>query len=145
MLETPNDRKREDEIADLISKEWKCEWGSMGIYSPFDKYFMRNNKLVAIAEIKDRKNRSSTSFDTIFLNLDKYFSLLLAEITMKIPSFYIVGLSDGIFYIKVGTITVSDLNTFVKGRVDRPNVANDIRPAIQIPVSLFIKLGNNKK
>ena len=96
--------------------------------------------MVALIEIKARYNRSYESFDTIILNLDKFFTLLLSEIYLSLPAFYVIGFSDGIFYIKVTNIPNEQI--VIKGRTDRPGIANDIRPAIMIPRNLFKNIAN---
>ncbi len=137
MLETNADRNRESEITEVLCKAWNCTSGSLGPYSPFDRYLYKNSKLSAIIEIKARQNRALKTFDTVYLNLDKYFSLLIGELQLRVPSLYVVAFSDGIYYVKIGQIPAAELNIFIKGREDRPDVKTDVRPALQIPINYF--------
>jgi hypothetical protein len=135
-LETPADRKRENLVAAQVARAWNCEESAMGEYSPFDRFFKRGTSLLAIAEIKCRLNRAAGDFDTVFLNLDKWFSLMQAEIAFQLPSVYIIEFKDGIYWIRIGHTRISDCVLSVRGRKDRGK-KNDVRPVIEIPTILF--------
>jgi hypothetical protein len=138
-FENDIDREREDHICDVIAKSWRCSWGSMGKFSPFDKYLMRDGRLCALVEIKARLNRNYDSFATIFLNFDKYVTLLTAELFLKMPTFFVIGFSTEIYYVRIGNLPIKELGIFVKGREDR-QAFNDIRPTIEIPRQFFKKI-----
>jgi hypothetical protein len=142
MLETENDRIEENKVTERICKAWKVESGGMGAYSPFDKYLYSGEILKAIIEIKIRWNRKFDSFPTVLMNLDKYITLINLEIYTKIPALYIVAFSDGIYYIKASDIhdNLEKLQIVVRGRKDREGVKNDIRPTIDVPLTLFTKI-----
>jgi hypothetical protein len=135
-LETKSDKAVEKKVAEYISEKWKCDYSSMGPYSPYDICFTRNGVLEAIAEIKDRTNRDCCTFPTVCLNLDKWFSLIKCEMFLGRPAFYIVQFRDGIYFLRIGKLQISSFKISYKGRVDR-GAKNDQRLAVDIPSNLF--------
>ncbi len=136
MLETPTNRQRETEITQALCAAWNCKSGSMGPYSPFDRYLHRDGRLTAIIEIKDRQNRRLDSYSTVYLDLGKYYTLMFAELNLRVPGLFVTSMQDGIWYVRVGSIPVAELPILVKGREDR-QIDADIKPAIQIPIRFF--------
>jgi hypothetical protein len=134
-FETLGDIDNQESIAEFVSSTWGCNFSRMGEYSPFDFYFHKNKLLKALVEIKVRK-RKLESFPTVFLNLDKFFTLFFSELSIGIAGLFIVKCDDGIFYVRVGNLPVRDYGYFIKGREDRGGF-NDIRPVVEIPIKYF--------
>ena len=135
-LEEERHVKREMEVARLVAEKWKCTHNRIGGYSSFDIYFLREKTLVAVAEIKTR-HRLAGSFETVLLNIDKWFPLRQWETGLGIPSFYVVAFTDGIYFTRIGTLNVRDFKLTCRGREDRPGIQNDVRPVIEIPLNRF--------
>ena len=128
---------REGKIAEKVAAAWKCEAHRMGPYSPFDIYFIRDTRLCAFAEIRSRIDRELRTFPTVLIDLDKWFPLMQSEIYLKVPAFYIIAYSDGIFFLRLAEVDVSRYPITFKGRKDRPQAKNDLSPVIEIPSGLF--------
>ena len=137
MLNNPEYQKREVEVANKVAAAWSLQWGQMGPYSPFDVYLRKDKKIVAIAEIRTRRDRECHSYTTALLDLDKWFSLMQAEIALGLPGLYIVAFTDGIWWVRIGRLPVRDFKLEYRGRVDRPQAYNDLSPVIQVPTSYF--------
>jgi hypothetical protein len=118
-LEEPKHQKREEIVANKIAAAWNCEWGQMGPYSPFDVYLRRGKNMTAIVEIRTRRDRELNSFSTALLDMDKWFSLMLAEIGLHLPALYVVAFTDGIYYVRIGHLPVRDFKMTWRGRDDQ--------------------------
>ena len=139
-LENQTFVNRETVIAEKVAEKWNCSFQRMGPYSPFDIYFLRDNRLCSFAEIRSRRDRELNSFATVLVDLDKWFPLMEAEIYLKVPTFYIIAYTDGIYYVRLADIQVSKYPITYKGRTDRPQAKNDLSPVIEIPSNLFKKI-----
>jgi hypothetical protein len=138
-LEQPGDLSRQNAVADRLAAAWKCEWSRTGPYSPVDVYMMRGKQLVSVVEIRTRGNRERDTFDTVVINLNKWFHLLLAEIVLGLPGIIAFAFRDGIYYARIGKLPVSAYGLLVTGRTDRPDVhaPNDFAPGIHVPSGEF--------
>jgi len=139
-LEEPRHANREKVVADKIAAEWKCEWEQMGPYSPFDVYLRRGKDMLAIVEIRTRRDRECYSFPTVLLDMDKWFSLMQAEIGLGLRSLYVIAFTDGIWYVRIGRLPVREFVMSWRGRKDRPEAANDLSPVIEVPTSYFRRI-----
>lgn len=142
-LETKHHREAENRIATFLSHRWECNFVRTAEYSPIDYHIIREQRVVGVAEIKNRENRKLDDFFTLFLNLDKWHYLINWEIAMRKPAFYVAGCTDGLFYVRIGPLTVNSFQIYYKGRIDRADVFTDIRPAIAIPIAEFKRLDAN--
>lgn len=134
-LESATNKTQERKVAEKVSRVWKCDWASIGLYGPFDIYFMRDRCPIAIAEIKV-KNQKFNDFPNLFFDLHKWMYLFVAEITC-LPAFYIACLQDGIYWVRAGDVPVAGMKWLVTGRTDREDVFSDQRPTLLIPTSYF--------
>jgi hypothetical protein len=143
MLETPRQTATQDAIANRLAAAWRCEWGRMGPYSPFDVYLMREKKIVALVEIRTRQNRQFATFPTVMLDLDKWFHLMQGEVVMQLAGVYVVAFPDGIWWLRIGTLPVNTFKVTFRGRTDRPEAPNDQSPVIEVPCASFHRLGSS--
>lgn len=139
-LERPVHVAREQEIAARLAAAWRCDWQQMGPYSPFDVYLLREKRIVAFAEIKTRGDRACHTFPTVMINLDKWFTLMQAEIGLSIAGLFVVAFSDGIWWVRIGTLPVNHYKICYRGRADRPAVKNDVMPSVEVPSGEFKRL-----
>jgi hypothetical protein len=142
ILETQRDIDLENDVANELAKSWNCTHGSMGKFTSFDKFMIRDGKPVALVEIRVRANSSFDKFPNAILDMDKFLSLIVAEITLKLPCFYVLKYTDGIYYVRIGELPAKELSQKVMGRQDRVDmgVKNDNRPVLIIPNVYFKKL-----
>lgn len=140
-LEMPHQQKRELIIGQLVSSAWGCEAKKMGSYTHFDVYFIKGQRVVALAEIRSRADRELNSFPTALIDLDKYMALLMAEISLRVPAFYIIAYPDGVYYTRISGLPASELQKTYKGRTDRLDIApNDMSPVLEVPIKYFKRI-----
>jgi hypothetical protein len=135
--EEERDRRREAAVATLLAARWRCEWGQLGPYTPFDVYMMREKKIVSLVEIRTRTNRTRLEWSTVLLDLDKWFTLLQAEVGLGLPGIYAVAFQDGIGFVRIGTLPVNEYAISFQGPKNRPEAANDRCPVIEVPSKAF--------
>jgi hypothetical protein len=136
--ETEADRKKERVIASIMEKYWKCEAFKMPYFYKIDFCFMRDKKIVAIAELKN-VSKTSTKYKTYMISVNKMMEgKHLAEF-MGVPFFLIVSWLDGIGYVDVSKIVGE---WFEKGgRADRVD-DEDLEPVMLFPIKQnFTMLG----
>ncbi len=139
-LEEPKHLKRQEVVAQKLASVFGCEWGQMGPYSPFDVYLRKAKDMKAIVEIRTRRDRECNSFTTVLLDMDKWFSLMQAEIALGLAALYVVAFTDGIWYIRIGSLPVNEFKMKWRGRDDRPQAKNDLSPVIEVPSSYFKRI-----
>jgi hypothetical protein len=135
LYESAHDRMNESNVSDTLSSAWKCKFVKLPISYHVDWMLLRNNEIVAFAELKTRKV-SSTQYPTLILSLNKWMKGLdLANTTGK-PFIIIAKWTDGIFYF----FARPDGVTFgYGGRIDR-NDSQDMEPVAFINTKNFIKV-----
>ena len=116
----------------------------MGPYSPFDRYLVKAGRLVAVAEIKTRTNRTLETFPTVYINLDKWVTLTVAEAALRVAGLFVIAFSDGIYWVRVGRVPLAQCEVGRRGRTDRKDVTDDVVPAVELPTSLFRNLAGEQ-
>ena len=139
LRETDADRRKEDEVARLLAAAWNCEPIRTRDQSRVDTLFMRDKSLVAVAEIKARRNRQFATFPSVQLNLQKWFSLVQFEMAAEVPAFMVFAFDDGIYYVRAATIHIGQFRLSVRGRTDRPGI-DERQPVIEIGNLLWKRL-----
>lgn len=134
----PSDTEREDRVARLIEKAWKCEVFRTGYQDDLDFFLLRNGRTEAVAELKNR-NVPSDHYETIFLSRHKWDALHRAAWGHEIEAFYLVAFTDGVFYIRLDKI--DPRNVKPGGRSDREDAPNDWEMMILVPVADMRRLG----
>ena len=137
--ESHDDRVREDAVAQRLASAWNCEYIRTQDKARIDTLFTRDKKLVAVAEIKARLNRSFGTFSSVQLNLQKWFSLVQFEMVAEVPAFMVFAFEDGIFYARASTITFGQCRLSVRGRSDRSG-PDERQPVIEISNLLWKRL-----
>lgn len=140
MLQTEEDVKNQDRIADNFAKFLDCEWRRMGTYCWFDVYFYKTPKLdfTGVAEIKCRNTKTFGSFPGVIIDVDKYQALYWNSLSIGCPAYFVVEYKEALVYTDISKIC-AHINKFeikVIGRTDRGH-PTDIRPAILIPKHYF--------
>lgn len=128
----------QDEVAEIVSREWRCEVRRTALFSYFDFEFIREGRVVAIGEVKSRRCTSDT-YDEVYLTLDKWYRLLDISRSLDVKGFLLYNFEDSIRYIEVGRVDAR--NARVCGRSDRPEMVNDRSPKILVPVADMGVLG----
>jgi hypothetical protein len=100
--------------------------------APFDLLLWKEDELVAIAEVKNRRV-ASTDYDEVFVSVAKRDKLLKASKSYGVPALFVVRWNDG----QVRAIDAEDIGGKVtfNGRTDRPNDPNQQERLILQPIS----------
>jgi hypothetical protein len=138
VLTRPSDTKNENDVARTIEKAWGCSVDRSGYFDAWDFYGYKDRRLVFIAELKVRTNASST-YPTVFLSVHKWSRLVAAAAGLGVQGLFIVKFSDKLMYARVRDIDAR--NHTIAGRTDRPGVANDQEPIIEVPVNEMKQIG----
>jgi hypothetical protein len=135
LYESSFDLKNENDVSEQLSDLWDCTFHKLPISYHIDWMLMKNNKSVAFAELKTRKN-SSKQYPTLLLSLAKWiYGNHLSKAT-SLPFLIIAKWTDGIFYVNSNNAKV----TFgIGGRTDR-NDNQDIEPVVYIDINSFKKV-----
>lgn len=129
---TDEDRRNENAVSTILEATWKCELRPFGTLSPLDRYAIRDGRMVAIVEIKCRSH-SSDRFATVFLNLRKWNSMMLACVGHGVPAVFVVKFTDRTGFINVAEIDASRIK--IAGCSQRVKSGSDIEPVIEVEVS----------
>jgi hypothetical protein len=129
---TAADLRREDEIAAVLARQWRCELRTLGKYSPVDRWAMRDGAVVAVVEIKAR-NVDSDRYPTVFLAARKWVALTLAAAELCVPALFVVGFHDGVFWLDLDDL--ADLKRPRLAGHAVPRCPNDLEPMHDVPVS----------
>ena len=130
-------KKHEAQVADWLAARRNYTWRSMGEFHPIDVYFLKDDIIHSLVEIRTRRNLWVRQERFVLMDLDKWFSLMQAEIALHLPSFYVVAARDGVWYVRVGALEVQDFRIVLRGRRDRPHMPNDVCPVLEIPAAKF--------
>lgn len=124
--ETDRDRARARRLIERTAEEWGLgKPFEMPAFAPYDFALspILGNKVIGFAEVKSREYHSG-AFETYFVGLDKWSSLVqLAEAT-SLPTILLLGFSDGARFIDL-SLPESRLVSFeTGGRFDRNDPAD---------------------
>lgn len=126
-----HDKARELEVAEFIQDKWKCDMRWWGNLFPIDYYALRDGRMAACIEIKSRTHASS-KYPDVYLNARKWLALMLIEVGMGCPAFFVCQFSDRIMWIRAAWIDARRMS--IAGRRRRLGPATDIAPMIHIPI-----------
>ena len=136
IYESDDDRKRENEVADVVAIAWHCRQVKREDLDCIDRELQREWKTVAYLEIKCRNN-PSTKYAYYMIDAAKLRGgFRVAEKEGK-PFFLAVKFTDGIFWTRVTEEKLSLEGT--GGRTDRGD-PNDIEKCCYIPMTLWRRI-----
>lgn len=133
VFETKEDADNKKAVADLVGRVWNCQFYSYGTLSPIDWWIEQFGRVIGHAEVKVRTHPrvGPGSYDTVFLNVRKWLSLMTAGVGTGKPACFIVKFTDGTFWIPVNDV---DARRFKVGGTKRlVKAVNDREPVIEIP------------
>lgn len=137
------DKELERIVMATLSFIWSVRMGSFGLFAPLDFWAARDDKLVAVMELKTHPYEI-TKYPTTQLNLRKWGHLnaVANDLPVKknIKALYLKLFMGELYYIDVAKIPVRDsiriggCHRFVKS-------VTDIEPVIDIPIEDFTYVG----
>lgn len=130
-MASKRDRALEKAVQSALSFAWRCKVGSFGRFAPLDFYMMRDDKLVAVAELKTHPYEINRYPYTI-LNLRKYgWMALYKGLGVKVE--YLKLFNEQLYYIDFDNIKV-DQDIRMGGCHKWFKSCTDQEPVIKIPV-----------
>lgn len=136
LFETPEDRDRQRAIARTIEERCRCKVHEFGYVSPIDWYIARDERMTAVAELKERTN-ASTAYATVFLSARKFLGLVFGSMSLGVPGLFFVQWTDRLGYVDAMEVWPVKQPILRNGRRHDYRTANDIEPIIEVPVERF--------
>lgn len=134
---TVADRDNEKRVEKILSRVWKCTFHKYAHYDNIDWWLERDNKMVAVAELKTAFRTSKYAY----LNLRKYLNLKWSKYFLQLPAIIIFQFRDGnIYYDDIDNIEGKSVMLGSK----MLKSYNDIEPGVSIPVDSLNKIKTEK-
>jgi len=135
---TEADKSNEKRIESILSKKWSVIFHKYAHYDNIDWWLERDNKMVAVAELKTAFRESSYAY----LNLRKYLNLKWSRYFLQLPALIIFQFKDGgIYYDDIDNIEGKPM--ILGSKIMKSY--NDIEPGVSIPVGSLRKVEYDKK
>jgi len=134
--ETEQDLKHENSIAAAACKAFNCRQYKLSkrkADSGVDRLFLRDRKIVAVAEIKDRRGWKP-EYGTVILGVTKVIKMMTLAKALSVPALFIVRLPDNIYWVNIERYTEWEVGEH--GRIDRQD-PDDVEPCYRIPFDEF--------
>jgi hypothetical protein len=131
LRQSPSDEAAEREIAASLEAKWSCQLHKLAALSPVDYYAVRDGRIKSVIEIKDRAI-TSTQYETVFLSVRKWLSLLLASTGLNVPALYVVRFLDGIRWVNVSAVSAANIQ--IGGEKNYGTRSGRHEPIILVPI-----------
>ncbi len=125
------DRALEKAVQSALSLAWRCKVGSFGRFAPLDYYMMRDDKLIAVGELKTHPYEIDKYPYTI-LNLRKYGWMSLYK-GLGVKVIYLKLFNEHLYYIDFDKIK-ADQEIRMGGCHKWFKSCTDQEPVIKIPI-----------
>lgn len=135
VYETAYNRERQFEIAAEIGARWKCAMFELPRRYEIDFAAVREERLVAAVEVKERTHLFA-EYPDVILSLGKWLALRRYE-EMGVPGILAFRFRDGIYHMRVKDFQGPVL---WGGRTSDTRDKEDIEPIIKIPAHCWKKL-----
>lgn len=139
LYETQEDLSSEAEVANYLSKIWKCEMSKLPIRYHLDFVAQRGKNAVAFCEVKVR-NYSMEQIGKMggyMLSLGKWSSAKQMCEASGLPFILVIKATDGIWFSLIDSFKPDSV--IVNGRTDRDDW-QDIEPCVLIKQSRFKRI-----
>jgi len=133
VYETEEDHQQKLEVADYLERPWNCLFKDMGRLSPVDFVVNRHERPSAVVEVKCRPHPLER-YPTAWCNDRKYDWLLSWSAGLRVPGFFVLKFTDGVFWINVKDIPP---DTRMGGCRKLVKSTTDIEPVHDIPLDLL--------
>jgi len=131
IYETEEDRKNQEEVLKHVQNAWNCQYVKTAHLSSVDGFLCANNQILALVEVKTRKN-ASDKYPTYMLSANKWRKALELSDQHKVPFMLVVKFTNGVYAAKLKR----EYPTHHGGRYDR-NDAMDVEECVYIPMKEF--------
>ena len=137
IFKSDKDEKAEAAIARRVAPIWGVKLHSFGKLAPIDWWAERTGRFVGVCEFKRRYN-PMRQYPTVFINVRKWLSLMLAETGLGVPALYLVEWDDATRWIDVKHIDPA--RNRIGGTQRAKDGINDIEPIIEIDIDTMKEL-----
>ena len=100
--ETQTDRDNEEAVARRYATIMNCQYRKLHKGLKADYAFLRDDKVVALVEVKCRKV-ASLQYPTIMLSVHKWIDMLNMAERMNVPAMFVVRFTDTILALNLST------------------------------------------
>jgi hypothetical protein len=128
-IETSSDRLNEVNILQYLSSKYNIDYKQSDQYCRYDATLAKNEKSVAIVEIKCRSNNHNT-FPTYFISYDKWKICKQIAQKNKVKFLILVRFKNGLFFLDETNTTLSNerfvtrVKTNTRGSLEQDEVIN---------------------
>lgn len=113
--ETNDDRAVQRAVLRQLCECWRCDGHEMKRFAEIDVALMRKGRVVALSEIKGRRN-AHDEYETYMVSAHKVEAGIRWERSLRVPYFVVVKFTDGLYYTRPSAV---EFFLGVGGRVDR--------------------------
>jgi hypothetical protein len=131
VFQNEEDQQKELQIAKTLEQKWKCEIHKFSPLSPIDFYAVRDGRVKCLIELKAR-NILSTAYETIFLSVRKWLSLMLSATGLGVPAIFCVQFQDATKWVNVSTVDASKIQ--ISGCKNYGTRSGKQEPLILVPI-----------
>ena len=137
-LVNKGDREIEREVADLYERKWNVECIPTGTYDvyDFDVYGKNSKRKVCLLEVRKRDMKFG-DFENIWMNYEKWRTLLILGITLEVPVFFAVRFNDGIYSVDLTLHPRLKTAYGDRGEKNRRKRPTDNAKVVEIPSKIF--------
>lgn len=129
IYETPADRARQNETAEIVGAQWCCKIRRFPDLCAVDWYSERDGKLTGLAELKCR-DEPYGAYPSVWLGLDKFLALAIGVLHVRVPACIVYRFVNGIYWAPLKLIDASKISLGgAKGEA--------IEPCIDIPLGVL--------
>lgn len=133
VYETAETEHSEEAAARLIGDRLRCEVVRNKKFYPADYSFLRDRRVVALGEIKVRRNLRA-AYPTFFISAEKLAKCRQLASDVRLPFALFVWWLDGIFYLDASSAEHEHVT--VGGRRDRGD-PSDVEPLVHFSITAF--------
>ena len=140
--ETEQDRRREDQAAEMVEKAWAVSAPRFPVGARIDRALVRGKQVVGYAEIRCKKI-GSTRIPDVWLSTRKAAEMSRLKDMQKVLVFFIAKFSDG----RIGAVEVGNVWTHPTTRIKKHNpragVAHEEEDAFAVPLTALVWIGQD--
>lgn len=131
-FESEEDRAAQAEVAGIMERVYDCDVVTMGRLSEVDFMLFCETGLLAVAEMKGRKN-ASTRYPTVYMSVRKWDALDRWSRAMCCQPLFVARFTDGVMVARVDDTTRWRVTHFTNRKIIR--CKSDQEPVFEVPIA----------
>jgi hypothetical protein len=139
LYESNKDLANEASVAFFLQKKWRCRFSKLGIKYGIDYAIMRDNEIVAVAEVKcrDYSAQRIAELGGYMIGAHKLLAGITISEVFQVPFLLVIRLLDQVYFARINRSV--HMRLVLGGRVDRNDI-QDIEPCALIPMTSFVRV-----